>query len=222
MKTFFLVSSRFHPFILGAVFLTSLCMFWPSSAAAHRVSVFAWIEGDTVYTRSKFSGGKRVKDGDVLVYDLNENHLLSGKTDELGEFSYKIPRKTGMKIVIKAGSGHRGEWSIPLHEVEGLSGPEATSIQPQEAASTTPGEAAALSRIDLDELRRVIEESVDSKLKPVLKILIDTQEAGPSFRDILGGIGYIFGLMGLAAYIHFRRKVSEAEKEKAGSSIHAK
>ena len=44
-----------------------------SMARAHGVSVFAWVEGDTVYVESKFSGGRRAKNATVLVYDKEGN-----------------------------------------------------------------------------------------------------------------------------------------------------
>ena len=70
--------------------------------------------------------------------------------------------------------------------------------------------------MNLDEIRQVVEKSLDQKLKPVLNILVESQQSGPTLRDILGGIGYILGLMGLGAYIHFRRKTAELERKKAG------
>ena len=51
--------------------------------------------------------------GEIVVYDLAGKQLLSGKTNADGEFSFKMPGKTGLKIVIQAGMGHQGEWTIP-------------------------------------------------------------------------------------------------------------
>jgi hypothetical protein len=76
------------------------------------------VEGDTVHTESKFSGGRLVNGGEVRVYDLKGKELLSGKTNAQGEFSFKIPQKTAMKIVLQAGMGHRGDWTIPLSEID--------------------------------------------------------------------------------------------------------
>jgi nickel transport protein len=39
-------------------------------------------------------------------------------TNENGEFSFKIPKKTDLKIVIDTGEGHRGEWTIAASEIE--------------------------------------------------------------------------------------------------------
>lgn len=190
-------------------------MLWPGSAAAHKVMVFAWVEGETVHTESKFSGGKPVKEGEILVYDLDGNALLSGKTNEQGEFSFEIPKKTGMKIVIQAGMGHRGEWLLPADEIA----PHATKTETAVTQETPSGMSEAqttASSVSLDQIRDVVNHSLDRRLSPVLKMFAESQDKGPTFRDILGGIGYIFGLMGLAAYIQFRRKAGEGTKRDKG------
>ncbi|MBW2709975.1 MAG: hypothetical protein JRD04_12050 [Deltaproteobacteria bacterium] len=183
---------------------------------AHRVTIFAWVEGDKIFTESKFSGGKRVKGGAVTVYDLEGKQLLEGKTDDKGEFSFGIPKKkTSLKIVLIAGMGHRGEWTIPASEIGGA--PEVNSepsVRPKPGTGK-PGAPAATSHISLPQIRQVVEEALDQRLKPVMKILVESREHGPTFGDIFGGIGYILGLMGVAAYFHYRRKSAEIEGKKA-------
>ncbi len=44
----------------------------------------------------------------------------------------------------------------------------------------------------------------------------ESRDKAPTLHDILGGIGYILGLLGLAAYIHFRRKTREMDARKKG------
>jgi nickel transport protein len=83
---------------------------------AHGVSLFAWVEGDTVYVESKFSGGKKVKSGKIIVTDSEGTELVKGTTNEEGEFSFKIPKKTDLKIVLLAGTAHRAEWTISAAE----------------------------------------------------------------------------------------------------------
>ena len=196
--------------------LFALCLLWPAAAVAHRVNVFAWVEGDTVHTESKFSGGKLVNGGKIFVYDLKGNELLSGKTDAKGAFSFKIPKKTAMKIVLQAGMGHRGDWTIPLSEIDPQgsgSEPAVSKETPEKSAKT---ETTAPS-VDLDQMRHALDQSLDRRLSPMLKMLVESQDKGPTVRDIVGGVGYIFGLMGLAAYMHYRRKVRELEAGKKGS-----
>ena len=86
---------------------------------AHNVTVFAWVEGDTVTVESKFSGGRRPKNAPIEIYDSAGILLLKGATDDQGIFTFTIPKKTPMKIVLLAGMGHRAEWVISEEDLEG-------------------------------------------------------------------------------------------------------
>ncbi len=181
---------------------------------AHRVTIFAWVEGDNIFTESKFSGGKPVKGGEVSVYDPTGKRLLEGKTNERGEFSFKIPKRTAMKIVLQAGMGHRGEWTIPASELGGASEPNSEAVVSQKTGSRIPEVQAATSSMSLEQIRRLVEQSLDQRLKPVMKILVESRESGPTVSDVFGGIGYILGLVGIAAYFNYRRKSAEIEGKK--------
>ncbi len=185
------------------------------SASAHKVMIFAWVEGDTVYTESKFSGGKRVKKGDVMVYDLKGNRLLKGKTSKQGEFSFKIPEKTAMKIVLLAGMGHRAEWTVPLEEIQGIASETSETTTNQSTIAKEPDKQArsvSVTNLTPDDIQLAFEKALDKKLKPVMKKLAESQEHGPTVKDILGGIGYILGLVGVASYFHYRRKTKDLSK----------
>ena len=103
------------------------------SASAYRVNVFAWVEGDMIHVESKFSGGKKVKTGKISVMDPEGVELLSGRTNDQGKFSFKVPKRTDLKIVLIAGQGHQAEWTIRANEMEEL---------PLETASGTVAEEA--------------------------------------------------------------------------------
>lgn len=187
------------------------------TASAHRVNVFAWVEGDKIHVESKFAGGKKVKAGKVVVLDLQGNELLSGLTNDQGEFSFKIPMRTDLKIVLSAGQGHQAHWTIPAAEIENLPpGTEAsantaadkqTQKSKRESESATGEERGPSSPpLRLQELETVIESVLDRKLKPIAKMLAEAQNKGPTVRDIFAGIGYILGLVGIVAYVHSRKK----------------
>jgi len=203
--------------ILVLLVFIMLSFLMVDTASAHKVMIFAWVEGDTVYTESKFSGGKKVKKGDVIVYDLQGNRILEGKTNEDGEFSFKIPKKTTLKIVLQAGAGHRGEWTLPVEEMG-----EVTSQQSVEAETKKTGETASIktekqtqavsaSNRSPDDIQLAVEKALDKRLQPVIRMLVESQEKAPSFKDVLGGIGYIFGLAGVASYFCYRRKRSDQD-----------
>jgi nickel transport protein len=169
-------------------------------ALAHKVTIFAWVEGDRVFTESKFSGGRKVTGGKVAVFDREGTQLLEGKTDEKGEFSFRVPKLTDLKIVLNAGTGHRAEWTITESEIRQAGYQEETrEVAPPPQASTDLG-------VGKDEIREIIDESLDRKLTPIVKMLAELQTKGPSVTEVIGGIGYIVGLMGIALYFLSRRK----------------
>lgn len=194
-------------------------LFFLAPAWAHKVMIFAWVEGDTVYTQSKFSGGKRAKNATVVVYDKKGNQLLAGKTDEQGEFSFKVPERTDLKIALKASMGHVAEWTIPAKEVTpvfdevegshpevglGVSTQEAMLLTQTKTGKEPPGPAAV--GLSPQEAKALIEDALDRKLAPIVKMLADQVGRGPSVSEVLGGIGYIIGLAGVALYFLSRRK----------------
>jgi len=166
---------------------------------AHKVIIFAWVEGDTIFTESKFSGGREATGAQVLVFDKEGKQLLEGKTDNKGEFSFKIPKLTDLRIILNAGMGHKAEWRIPELEIK-----EAGSISEKKRA----GEFSQPINVGLskEEIKELIEESLDRKLRPIIRMITESQSKGPSITEIIGGIGYIFGLMGVAIYFKNRGK----------------
>ncbi|MFZ2633885.1 MAG: hypothetical protein WA081_19320 [Desulfosalsimonadaceae bacterium] len=188
------------------VLILFLVLFQASMAAAHRVVVFGWIEGDTVYTESQYPDGKRVKNGQILVYDADGKELLTGTTSENGEFSFKIPKSSALRIVIQAGMGHQGEWKFSAQEIQAAAGGAGSPAQPpgpdpvpDKPLPATDAPVAA-PQPDPKQLERMMERLLDKKLHPITRMLVEMQQKGPTVTDIFGGIGYIVGLMGMAAY----------------------
>jgi nickel transport protein len=166
--------------------------------------IFAWVEGDTVFTESKFSGGKKAMNAQVLVFDKGGKQLLEGKTDKKGEFSFKVPKLTDLRLVLNAAMGHKAEWTIPESELRESCG----DLGSKKADESLQPVAVGLSK---EEIKGLIEESLDRKLRPIIKMMTESQSKGPSVTEIIGGIGYIFGLMGLVIYFRNRRKKMDSK-----------
>ncbi len=184
-------------------------------AFAHKVTVFAWVEGDMVYGECKFSGGKRTKNAPIEVFDINGKKLLETKTNENGEFSFKAPQKTDMKIVLKAGTGHRGEWMLRASEFgepdnvpAEKAAPETEKVEKTEISGHGTKAETPSPCLAQKELKNMIEKSLDKKLKPVIRKLNEALDPNhdPTMSDIFGGLGYILGLVGVGAYFNFRNK----------------
>ncbi len=176
------------------ILLFALCfILFASPAFAHKVNIFAYLEGDTLYTESYFSDGRKVEGGTIEVYDSQGNKLLEGKTNKEGQFNFKPPKKSALKIVLIASMGHKNSCTISADEL----------LDAGDRVQGTGHREA--SEIGLEPIKQIIETSLDERLVPIMRGLKKIEEKG-SFRDLLGGIGYIFGIFGVVLYFMTKRK----------------
>ena len=71
-------------------------------------------------------------------------------------------------------------------------------------APAAEGPSAAVASPLPAGIEKALEKALDRKLAPIMRTLAEMQEQKVKVTDVLGGLGYIFGLVGVAAY--FRRK----------------
>jgi nickel transport protein len=180
-----------------------------SKVWAHKVNVFAWVEGDTVFVEGYFHGGKKSRDSLVEVFNPAGTKLLEGRTNETGEFSFKIPEQTDLKIVLTASMGHKNDFTISASDLGGSG--SLPSSEPAKKHVHSVGESVPVSN-DIHQLETIIDEALDRKLAPVIKLIRDKRKEGPTISQIVGGIGYIFGLFGLVMYLKSRNKKRRQEK----------
>jgi nickel transport protein len=187
-----------------------------SPALAHRVILFAYVDGDRVFTEGYFSDGKRCQNARVEVFDRFGNKVVEGNTDRNGEFSFTPPKGKDLRIVLTASMGHRDEYTIPAGELqgeaEGKKHPESKSHEATEKEKGKP--ARRLTPREMNQIRTVVGEVLDEKLKPVMEVLSKRQNGRISFVQVIGGIGIIFGIMGIVLYFKSKRKM---EGHKNGS-----
>lgn len=140
-----------------------------------------------------------------------------------------------LELELLAGEGHRNTWDMAPEEylaaattpvqaavttpVVPSPSQAATPPLPATAVSTTARATATPSagnsqqdnaqagNLPVDEatLRRIVDEALEAKLAPLRRSLAGN-ETGPRMTDIIGGIGYLVGLAGLAAWARSRRR----------------
>jgi len=90
----------------------------PPAARAHKLSVFAWVDGDVVKVEGKLPKGKRPRHGHLRVYDGNGQLLLEKaiEADGTAEFPLK-DWATGLKIVMDIGEGHQSYWILTPFDI---------------------------------------------------------------------------------------------------------
>ncbi|MFH0811013.1 MAG: hypothetical protein V2A77_11200 [Pseudomonadota bacterium] len=202
--------------------------FWGASPAlAHKVNVFAYAEGSRVHVQAYFNDGKPVVDSTLDVFGpTGEKKLLSGRTDASGEFSFPLPARVDLRLVLSASMGHRGEFLLPASELpptsdsparqpaaptQPLKKHRAATASPTPAAQpkARPTQAENMRLIDEAQLRAVVRtataEALDERLAPLTRMVAGLGEDRVRFSDVVAGIGYIFGLAGVAAWLSGRR-----------------
>ncbi len=195
-------------------------LFNATPALAHKVTVFAWVEGRTIHTESKFSAGKPAQGAKIEVYNARGQKLLEGLTDQKGLFDFPVPEKSDLKIVLIAGMGHANEWWVRADEIDDgppaagvpAAAPAAAPLPPAEtpppaalAAITAPGNAA--NSLDAATVRQIVNQALERKLAPLEEKIL---QPGWQWHEVISGLGYILGLMGLASYMRFRKQKSES------------
>ena len=178
------------------------------SAFAHKVNIFAYVEGGKIYTESYFSDGKKCVESKIEVFDNQGNKLLEGLTNEEGMFSFKIPVEDAidgdLKLVLTASMGHRAEYIIRADELGDIKGLIEEKIK--EPVSVISPET---SSVELKKIQSIIEDTLDEKLKPIMREIREikkSQEDRISPTEIIGGIGYIIGIFGIIAYFLSRKR----------------
>ena len=201
----------------------ALVLFFPAWSEAHKVNIFAYAQDGRIYAEGYFVDGTKCKNSVVEVIDGGTgDKLLQGKTDDNGQVSFPIPRVTALKLILHAGEGHQNDYTLSEDEVRDAM-PEVTkkiTRIPAEAQTAAPAKRLAEPEqpgnvqdavhpaVSSDEVETMIERVIDRKLQPVIKMLVDLQEKSgrPTMTEILGGIGYIIGILGLIAYFKGRRR----------------
>lgn len=194
------------PLRLTVCFFLLCSLFFSNPCFAHKVRIFAWGEGETIHTEAKFSGGRPAQNATVTVINNNTgDELLRGTTDKQGLFLFPAPDSQieEINIVINSGDGHKNSWLYQLSQTDNsFSEPSHT----HETQDTVENEPLATKALTEERLSQIINESLEKKLAPIRRQLAQDQEKGPDIKDILGGIGYILGLAGIAAYMKSKNK----------------
>lgn len=176
--------------ILGLLFALA------SPALAHRINIFALDEGGEVYTESTFAGKRPVKRGTVSVFNADGTLLLTKETDEKGICTFPRPEPGALTVEVDAGQGHKSRWELEAAEGGAVSS-ESVVTEPV-PSEPNPAATGGLSASDWKQMEQVVDAAVTKALHQAKE---ETR-----LQDIVGGIGYIVGLFGFAAWFRSRRE----------------
>jgi len=198
-----------------SIIIIPILVMFCSSAQAHRVNLFAWYEGNMIMAEGYFSSGKKAVNSTIMVFDSEGKEVFHGTTDKKGEFCFQPPRDGDYRLILEAGMGHRAEALVSVKDLKshtgtgvleaghaGLQTTEDSELQEEFKASEDAGTGTTAFN------NKEFEQILDRKLNPIKEQLFRLAEQGDrvKFRDVVAGLGYIAGLMGLAIYFAQRKR----------------
>ena len=198
--------------VVGVLFLILIS----NPVYAHKVNMFAYVEGNKVFMEGYFADGNKPVNCEVVVTNPAKKVLVKGLTDQEGRFSFDVPEITDLRIALNAGMGHRAEFVVSRSELTGVSpaaGQQTTPIVSKSAEVEPPafpeqvedGTAAASGIVSEAVIRKAV---ADANL-PLLRAIDELKERA-NFGNIVGGIGFIFGIVGIFFYAKARKMLSES------------
>lgn len=196
-----------------------LALFAAAPALAHKVTLFAYAEDGDIVADAFYSRSNKVRQGKILVADAATGEKLAEiTTDEAGAARFPVPEKAlkarhDLRLTLVAGEGHQNDILVRADEFAPAEKPAAKAPD-KPAKQAQPAAQAAPPKLDQAELEalvarateQAVERAVEKKLAPLRQMLERQAGDGPRMVEIVGGIGYILGLFGVAAFFAARKK----------------
>lgn len=191
------------------------------TAHGHKVGCFAACEGRTVSGYAWLGGGGRPKNVPVRVLSTGGSVFLETRTNDAGEFTFEAPCRAELVIVIDAGAGHAARFVVPAKDLPadlptqkdpaGAGSGVALNASEPEVPPVDCEENPADEATVTDDVARVVAQQI-IPLRREIQALSDRQR----LQDVLGGIGYLVGIAGLAFYFLGVRRLDERSAGEAG------
>ncbi len=168
-----------------------LCvLLFSSSVSAHKLNVFAFVEGGEVHVEAYFSDGILAKNAKLTVTNTHGDLIYEGRTNELGQHQFNASGQADLRIKINAGLGHIASYQLGTVAVADTAS-DAPEINSSDLSS---------SSIAIEDIQKAVAEAI----KPLAREISELKNKN-QMSDIVGGIGFVLGILGLFAYLKYRK-----------------
>lgn len=168
-------------------------------ATAHRLNLFATSDGSRIDGYVYFPGGGRAADLPVRL-TRGETLIAEQRSDGEGRFSFALDGLDGeVELRANSGDGHLARFAITLAP------PAADLPGPTGEAASAAGHPPATPDCSATGDDKALQAAIAAQIRP-LREQLDALAAQRRWQDVVGGIGYILGLFGLAALFYSRRR----------------
>ena len=210
----------------GRWLLVIAALLLPLATEAHKVIAGVYAIGTLIDGEVGFSNGDMARPGTrVEVFGADGEKLGETTIEADGLFSFAATRRVEHRFRANLGAGHVMDISLPAAELPrtlaGAEDPAAGAVGSLIAsadAATLPAVVTASmpesSSGPGSDLEALVQAAVASQIAPLRRELAAYKEQA-KWHDVLGGIGYIFGLFGVAAWLQSRRPTSSLASARA-------
>lgn len=195
---------------LAGLALLGLLMATP--AQAHKLKIFATADGGAISGYAYFFGGGRVVDTRIMVTDPAGHTVTELRTDTEGVFRFNVAQRQDYRLTVDSGDGHVASTTVttaPLPEPWAMADATEIALRPSaaETVAAAPEVAPAVAppAMTPPDVATLVEGAVSHQIRP-LREQIDAWNDRILLHDVLGGLGYILGLAGLAYGLTARRQ----------------
>jgi nickel transport protein len=213
-------------FLCRFAILAAMIALAPAAAMAHEVHLFAAARGKTIEGEAHWADGKPVSNASIRVLAPDGRLLGQTKTDGDGKFTFECRNRCDHRLVVNAGGGHGAEHTIEagklpddLPALDELSGNGPSGHSHADSAghshSHNPSHAHSHGHTDGGD-----ETDIDSLERQIIILQKDLDQFQQQLRlrDIIGGVGYIVGVVGLWSFLAGRRKAALARGDRLGGT----
>ncbi len=199
---------------ISLIAISIIIFFFSLNSHAHKLNIYAYTDGDMVHSESYFADGSRCKNCTIEVYDKNTGRAITeGKTDDNGKLSFSMPEAASLRLVLKAGAGHQAEYNLNLRGT-GLKEKAQDNKRLKENITKETREKASSDKqkcLSSEDIEVIVSQAIDRKIQPLMnQIALMHQEIGRvGIIEIIGGIGYIFGFLGIIMYFKSRKNLGK-------------
>jgi hypothetical protein len=187
-----------------AAAVAALLAAWPFLADAHALFLYATAEGAIIRGEAVSLPADPVPDARIRVLGPGDSLLGDTTTGSDGAFAFEARRRCDHRLVLMTADGHRATFTVPAEELPAelpaLDGDVVAVEAEPPAVVAMPGPDA-----DADGLQRVVRDAVAREVAPLRRDLARFKERA-RMQDLVAGIGYILGFMGIALWFKTRRR----------------
>lgn len=171
-------------------------------AIAHRLNVFAAYDGTRIAGEAYFSGGTRAQGIAVRAVGAGGKVLAEVRTDTEGNFAFPQLSAAPVEIVADAADGHIARFRMTEADMAATPGMGAATAAPsgKEISTADPLPSASSSALE-----QTVDRAVARRIAPLQRQIAE-YESRIRLHDVLGGVGYLVGIAGIAFWWLARRE----------------